>query len=302
MAHTCSCPPVNRGTIHPFTWGSPYSGVVVSEDRQPYGYQFLKVSGKEVLEGIELRVLMRIAENIEALELPMNLTGQNSVIYPALLWDSEEATLVDTGIPGQLDAIRREIENAGVDFKSVRRIILTHQDIDHIGGLPEIVRVRGGEIEVLAHEEDKPYIEGDKPLIKMNRERMVQMMESLPESQRQQLERIISTPPSGRVDRTLHDGEELPLHGGIQVIHTPGHLSLFVKKARLLIAGDELVVEEGELVGPREWATADMESAKASLRKLTDYQIDYVLCYHGGFYGPSASEKIAQLSASANAR
>ena len=303
MARTCSCPPVNRGTIHPFTWGSPYSGVIVSEDRQPYGYQFLKVSGKEMLEGIELRVLMRIAENIEALELHMNLTGQNSVIYPALLWDSEEATLVDTGIPGQLDAIRREIENAGVDFERVRRIVLTHQDIDHIGGLPEIVRVRGGEIEVLAHEEDKPYIEGDKPLIKMNGERMVQMMASLPESQRQQLERIISTPPSGRVDRTLHDGEELPLHGGIQVIHTPGHtpghLSLFVKKARLLIAGDQLVVEEGELVGPREWATADMESAKASLRKLTGYQIDYVLCYHGGFYGPNASEKIAQLSARA---
>ena len=251
-------------------------------------------------------MLMRIAENIEALELRMNLTGQSSIIYPALLWDSDGATLIDTGIPGQLDAVRREIENTGVDFESVHRIILTHQDIDHIGVLPEIVRVRGSEIEVLAHEEDKPYIEGDKPLIKMNRERMAQMMESLPESQRQQLERIFSTPPAGKVDRTLHDGEELPFYGGIDVIHTPGHtpghLSLFVKKARLLIAGDELRVEEGELVGPSEWATLDMESAKASLRKLTDYQIDNVLCYHGGFYGPNASERIAELSATANGR
>lgn len=249
---------------------------------------------------------MRIGENIEALELHMNLTGRSSVIYPALLWDSEGATLVDTGVPGQLDAIRREIENAGVGFESVRHIILTHQDIDHIGGLPEIIRVQGGDIEVLAHEEDKPYIEGDKPLLKMNRERMAQMMESLPEPQRQQLERIFSAPPSGRVDRTLYDGEELPLHGGIEVIHTPGHtpghLSLFVRKARLLIAGDELRVEEGELVGPSEWATPDMESAQASLRKLTDYQIEHVLCYHGGFYGSNASERIAQLSASANGR
>ena len=249
---------------------------------------------------------MKIAENIEALELRMNLTGQSSVIYPALLWDSDGATLVDTGIPGQLEAIRREIENAGVDFESVRRVILTHQDIDHIGGLPEIVRVRGGEIEVLAHEEDKPYIEGDKPLIKMNRERMAQMMESLPEPQRQRLERIFATPPSGKVDRTLHDGEELPLHGGIEVIHTPGHtpghISLFVRKARLLISGDELRVEEGELVGPSEWATPDMASATASLRKLTGYPIEYVLCYHGGFYGPNASERIAALSAMANGR
>jgi hypothetical protein len=43
---------------------------------------------------------MKIGENIEALELPMNLRGQSSIIYPALLWDFDEATLVDTGIPG----------------------------------------------------------------------------------------------------------------------------------------------------------------------------------------------------------
>ena len=249
---------------------------------------------------------MKIGENIEALELPMNFMGQSSVIYPALLWDSDGATLVDTGLPGQLDALRQEIENAGVTFESIHRIILTHQDIDHIGGLPEILRIRGGEIEVLAHEEEKPYVEGDKPLIKMNRERMAQITEFLPESQRQQVQRIFATPPSGKVDRTLHDGEELPIHGGIAVIHTaghtPGHLSLFVKKAKLLIAGDELRVEEGELVGPSERATLDMERANASLRKLTNYQIDYILCYHGGFYGPNACERIAGLSAMAHGR
>jgi glyoxylase-like metal-dependent hydrolase (beta-lactamase superfamily II) len=265
----------------------------------------VEISGKEVLGAQSLKVLMKIGENIEALELRMNLTGQSSVIYPALLWSPEGATLVDTGIPGQLDALRGEIEDAGVDFESISRIILTHQDVDHIGGLPEILHARGEEsIEVLAHEEDKPYIEGEKPLIKMNRERMARMMESLPESQRQRLERIFSSPPSGKVDRTLNDGEELPLHGGIKVIHTPGHtpghLSLFVEKARLLIAGDELRVEEGELVGPSEWATPDMERANTSLGKLLDYRIDYVLCYHGGPYGPDASEKIAQLSATVN--
>lgn len=247
---------------------------------------------------------MRIGENIEALELPMNLMGQSTVIYPALLWDSDGATLVDTGVPGQLDMIRRQIENAGVDFESINRIIITHQDVDHIGGLSDFIRVRKGEIEVLAHEDDRPYIEGSRPLIKMDRERLAQMMESLPEPQRQHLERIFSAPPSGKVDRTLHDGEELLLYGGIRVIHTPGHtpghLSLFVEKSRLLIAGDELRVEGGELVGPRESATPDMESANASLAKLVDYQIDYVLCYHGGLYGPNASQEIAELSAAAN--
>ena len=84
--------------------------------------------------------------------------------------------------------------------------------------------------------------------------------------------------------------------------HTPGHLSLFVKKAKLLIAGDELRVEEGELVGPNESATPDMESANASLRKLTDYDIDRVLCYHGGYFGRGASATIEELSAATNGR
>jgi hypothetical protein len=54
---------------------------------------------------------MRIGENIEALELPMNLMGQSSVIYPALLWDSDGVTLVDTGTPGQLSAIRQHADS-----------------------------------------------------------------------------------------------------------------------------------------------------------------------------------------------
>ena len=31
---------------------------------------------------------MKIAENIEALQLRMNFTGEESVIHPVLLWDS----------------------------------------------------------------------------------------------------------------------------------------------------------------------------------------------------------------------
>ena len=54
------------------------------------------------------------------------------------------------------------------------------------------------------------------------------------------------------------------------------------------------------MVGPNERATLDMEKANASLRTLTGYPIDYVLCYHGGLYGPNASEKIAELSATPN--
>lgn len=237
----------------------------------------------------------------------MNLTGQERIIHPVLLWDSEGATLVDTGMPGQLDVLSKEIEAAGVSLGDIRRVILTHQDLDHIGGLPEVLRAVGDGVEVWAHEEDKPYIEGDKTPIKMNRERMTQMMESMPEAQKRQIEQILSNPPSGEVDRNLEDGEELPIYdGGVEVIytpgHTPGHFSLFVRQEKLLISGDELRVEDGELVGPSESATPDMETANASLSKLANREIDRVICYHGGYYDRNVSERIEELISAVNAR
>jgi hypothetical protein len=65
---------------------------------------------------------MKIAENIEALQLRMHFKGEESVIHPVLLWDSEGATLVDTGMPGQLAELRVEIEGAGVGFETIRRV------------------------------------------------------------------------------------------------------------------------------------------------------------------------------------
>ncbi len=49
--------------------------------------------------------------------------------------------------------------------------------------------MRDHKIEVLAHEEDKPYIEGDKPSVKMNPERVrvAKMIASLPVEQRQKI-------------------------------------------------------------------------------------------------------------------
>ena len=131
---------------------------------------------------------MKMADGLEMLELKMNMMGQQSVIHPTLIWDDNEAVLVDTGIPGQLKEIREAMDKAGVPFSKLSKVILTHQDIDHIGSLPEILKASDHKIEVLAHEEDKPYIEGDKTPIKMNPERVAKMLESLPEEQRQKIQ------------------------------------------------------------------------------------------------------------------
>ncbi|GAA3326061.1 hypothetical protein GCM10020331_060450 [Ectobacillus funiculus] len=80
--------------------------------------------------------------------------------------------LIDTGIPGQLEQIRLAMSEAGVSFDKLKAVILTHQDLDHIGSLPEILNQSNNNIEVYAHAHDKPYIEGTLPLLKTDPNKM----------------------------------------------------------------------------------------------------------------------------------
>jgi glyoxylase-like metal-dependent hydrolase (beta-lactamase superfamily II) len=243
---------------------------------------------------------MKVADGLEMLELKMNMMGQQSVIHPTLIWDDNEAVLVDTGIPGQLKEIREAMDKAGVPFSKLSKVILTHQDIDHIGSLQEILKASDHKIEVLAHEEDKPYIEGDKTPIKMNPERVAKMLESLPEEQRQKIQALLGTPVTAKVDKTIEDGEVLPYCGGITVIftpgHTPGHVSLYHHQTKTLITGDALVAANGELLGPSPQATPDMETALKSIKKFTKFDIRTVICYHGGVYKEHANKRLAELA------
>lgn len=246
-------------------------------------------------------MLMKIGNQVEALELTMQLGGNASTIYPTLFWNEEGATLVDTGVPGQLDDIQAAIEKAGKSFSDVNQIVLTHQDVDHIGSLTELLKASNGQIKVCAHIEDIPYIEGDKPLIKFDPARFEQMFASLPDEVAAKMKEQFANLQTNKVDQALSDGEELPSHPGIKVIfspgHTPGHMSLYIESEKLLIAGDALVVDEnGELQGPREQATPDMETAMASVKKFTNYDVDKVLCYHGGFYTKDANARLKEIA------
>jgi len=242
---------------------------------------------------------MKIANGVEALELTVNFIGRQTTIYPTLIWDEESAILVDAGFPGLEKQIHEAVEKAGVPFDRVNKIVLTHQDIDHVGSLPEILTNSQHKIEVYAHKEEKPYIEGEKPLIKMNSARRAKMFENLPEEQRKRLEGVFSNPPKAKVDVTIEDGEELPYCGGIIIIatagHTAGHICLYHKQSKTLVAGDALIVADGQLLGPNPSATFDIEEANKSIKKLAQYDIETVICYHGGLYKENTQQCIAQL-------
>lgn len=241
---------------------------------------------------------------IHYLRLDIDMFGTTVNINPVLIADEQEATLIDAGFPGYFSQLREAVEKTGVPFDRLRRIIVTHYDWDHIGALSDIQKLRGEDVLVYAHSQEKPYIEGTQANIKMTPERIAARLATIPDRFRSQAAAVFAKLPTGRVDRTVTDSETLPFHGGIRVIHTPGHtpghICLFLPSHRLLVAGDELRVENGELVGPADIHTPDMPLALASLKKLSGLDIEYVACYHGGVYGPSAADSIAKLAATLN--
>ncbi|EFI66653.1 MBL fold metallo-hydrolase [Lysinibacillus capsici] len=217
---------------------------------------------------------MKISRGVEILELKFN----GAFIHPTLLWDQEMAVLIDTGCSGQMEDLRKAMEEVGVSFNQLKVVILTHQDIDHIGSLPEILQNCGSDIKIYAHELDKPYIQGDLPLLKDGH---------------------IENPPKGKVDETLKDGQELPYCGGIRVIHTPGHtpghISLYLKQSKTLVAGDSMYSVNGTLGGIHVPTTLDIEVAQQSLKKYVDLDIESVICYHGGLCTVDIKEQIQKL-------
>jgi len=238
---------------------------------------------------------MQLFPGADALELTMQGFGGPGVVHPVLVRGEDGTTLIDTGFPGMGPALEAALEAHGVRMADVDRVILTHQDIDHIGNLPALA---SGHATVLAHHVEAPYIEGRERLIKMNPERAQQMLARLPEAAREQFQNLIANPPKAPVDVLPEDGEELPIYGGLQVIHTPGHtpghICLYFKQHRVLIAGDALRVVDGQLEGPGPQVTPDMPQALASLRKLPG-DVEYVLCYHGGLFGPGAATRLKEL-------
>lgn len=234
---------------------------------------------------------MKIYEGLNVLELG----SKESRINPTLISDEDNAVLIDTGFPGQLQNISEEINKAGLSIERINKIIITHHDLDHIGSLASIIKNSKNPIEVLSHVGEKPYIQGEKMPIKMTPERF----NSMSEDDRKARIKMFNT-IKVNVNETIKDGEEFSYCGGIKALytpgHTPGHTCFYLKKYKVLVAGDAMNVVNGKLVGPNPGFTFDMKQAMESLKKFLDYDIQVVICYHGGVFINNPNERIAEIA------
>lgn len=61
-----------------------------------------------------------------------------------------------------------------------------------------------------------------------------------------------------------------------------------------------MVVENGRLAIANPEYNLDMEETKKSIKRLMDYDIEKIICYHGGIFEHNIKESLAHLLEESN--
>lgn len=192
-----------------------------------------------------------------------------------LIEESDGLTVIDAGMPGADKRILAAIQQLGHTPRDVRRILITHQHVDHVGGLAALAKATGAE--TWAHPLDTPAIEGRGP-------------RDLPSGAVGVAMRVlfVSRLRPAAVNHAAREGDTLPAfasEGGLRVVetfgHTVGHISLYLPARKLLFAGDAVMSRGGKLVLPPRMLNTNSAMAMESMRKLATLDVEACLTGHG---------------------
>jgi len=198
----------------------------------------------------------------------------DSHVYVIGMPSSQDLSMVDAGLMGKGGYKMQTIQKAGIKLSDIKRIIMTHTHLDHIGCIKEI-REQMPHAELWIHEEEADPIEkGD--------ERGVYGMEMF-RSMCQTEYGLKSGDFKLKVDRKLKEGERLDM-GGLswEVLHIPGHsagsVALYERSQKVLIPGD--VVYADYAIGRFDLHGAEGSVLKKSLLRLAELEVEILLPGH----------------------
>jgi len=201
--------------------------------------------------------------------------------------DPDGVTLIDTGYAQSEQKIAAGLAAIGKTPADVKRILVTHCHPDHAGSLAALQQI--STTPAYMHPSDASVVRGQSPMHKgtpspgLLSQILYRMLikNSLPEV------------PMAEVQHEIHDGDVLPISGGIRVIHTPGHsdghVSLLLERdGGLLFAADAC-----SNIGGLNYSIVydDFAQGQHSLHKLAHTQFKAVAFGHGGALTNGAAEK-----------
>jgi glyoxylase-like metal-dependent hydrolase (beta-lactamase superfamily II) len=206
-------------------------------------------------------------------------------VFPYLFVEDEDnLTLIDPAFLSQLPMLENYLHEVGYDIKKVKRIILTHVHVDHSQAANEIKKKSGAKI--YSHWIESRYLRHDPPYKgPPTTQDTVEKLEKLGLSMDALLKEYGSfeiEPIS--VDEQVSDGDMI---GSLKVIHTPGHtpghISLYYEKDRLLFGADSIYKHvfgaEGMYISAPQ-VSIDPITAIISAQRLSKVNFDKLLMAH----------------------
>jgi glyoxylase-like metal-dependent hydrolase (beta-lactamase superfamily II) len=210
-----------------------------------------------------------------------------------LLVNKGELTLIDAGNKQELENIRGMVDAAGHSLDELKRIVLTHCHVDHVGSLAALRQATSAQ--VLAHENEAPFITQESPLPGPRSGILARLLHTFVEP--------LSRPDPCSVDQRLKHGDVIE-GTGLTVIHVPGHspgsICLYHSETRVLFTGDALINMFGKMRGPIKPFCWDVREAHRSLAKLAELDVQTIYFSHGETIQEAANEKIRSLAETLN--
>jgi glyoxylase-like metal-dependent hydrolase (beta-lactamase superfamily II) len=204
----------------------------------------------------------------------------------AFLFAEERLSLIDAGLPGSRRRLQAYLASIGRDLDELDRIICTHAHPDHIGGVREIVA--GCSAEVLMHPADLAGLQVTlrEAVLSRSPGPMIAFLTRGPED---------ATP--------IVDGQVLPILGGLEVVHTPGHTAgsvcLFLKRHKMLFTGDVLQVIGGRLSFASHLFSDDHAMARSTVSRLAELDVETIAFSHYPPWSDDPRGALRALAASA---
>ena len=204
----------------------------------------------------------------------------------AFLIAEPRMTLIDTGLIGSRRRVERYVQGIGRSMDEIGQIICTHAHPDHIGAVRELAGDR--EVDVLMHPADLAGLS-------------VRLRDAVANRNRGQLIAYFTRHPGEATP--IEDGQVLPMLGGLEVVHTPGHtpgsVCLYARRHKLLFSGDVLQVIRGKVTFASTVFSDDMALARASVARMAALDVETIAFSHYPPLREGANQVLRDLAARA---
>ncbi|WP_331737594.1 MBL fold metallo-hydrolase [Streptomyces sp. NBC_00019] len=234
--------------------------------------------------------IVRVESNVYA------VSGSNT--NWVIVKDGDSCTLVDTGYPGDRDAVLASLEAVGLNARSVAAVLVTHAHNDHIGAAEHLRAMY--DVPVLMHQEEVPHARRDF----LDQVSVGQVLAQawrpgvLPWA-------VHALRAGGTTHVPVCEPQAFPAAGALDLpgapvpVHTPGHTKghcvYHLPDSGILITGDALVTAHptSRVSGPQllpDMFHTDRARALESLTVLEGLDAGLVLPGHGPVHHGSAKE------------